>query len=335
MRKQRQSILGDLAIGVVLVATTVSLTSGCLSEPESMVTDPLPDTSTPDTSLPDAGADAASDVRNDMNAPDTGGDDAAQACGGCAENLVCVDDECVECGVNSDCATDACEPVSRTCVQCVSQTSCLQPGASRCGDNFACAGCEVDADCSHIAGAVVCEAGLCVECTAADDSPCAGNACNPRDNVCTATRFQTLGTCQPCETDFECAPDSLCVVMDFQGTERNGGNSGYCLPLYTGDACPLTTGGYASSRSLPSIDDATQRDFCAPNQDMTTCEAVLDWGKVCDTDDDCGVAGDGARCLVTNGDGSVGTRCTYPCTSAQDCPALTACGATEGYCGRP
>ena len=319
--------MARLDVKPILLLIGIALFAGCLTPPERVPPR-------------DAGVDAVSDE------PDVGGvddvtlaedlldHDAPPPCGGCAGELVCHVDtgSCVECVTGADCASGVCEPVSTTCVDCIDPSSCVSASASRCADNFECTSCLVDDDCAHISDRTACANGTCVACTATNDTGCDGNACNPRTLTCTSTPIRSLETCEPCVTDNECATGWFCVVMEFDTQVRHNGESGYCLRVL--DQSPCEPGTRVTTMSqLPSIDDPTIRSFCSPRQNLTTCEALLDWRKDCETDDDCGAEPGDARCAEL--DGLSEKLCTYPCQDPSDCLDSAVCAGADHFCGVP
>ena len=74
--------------------------------------------------------------------------------------------------------------------------------------------------------------------------------------------------------------------------------------------------------------------YCAIREDLTTCEAIKDFGRPCLEDDDCGVEGlaDG-RCRTFDGS----RQCTYPCSATIECANGTSCVGNppdSSYCAR-
>jgi hypothetical protein len=98
-----------------------------------------------------------------------------------AAEVVCspVDNICEDkCATDDDCAVFT--STSRECVEgaCVpkatcSATSCIDPSASKCGEDGKCGACAVDADCTHLDGFDKCDNGVCVapSCNANNKEP--------------------------------------------------------------------------------------------------------------------------------------------------------------------
>lgn len=237
-----------------------------------------------------------------------------------------------------------------TCVQCDSDSDCGSVNRSRCVNNV-CEACVVDGDCAGVSSGGIpretCLAvdggdNLCVDCAldSLDDSQledskrergCDGSvSCDPATLLCTATLKGSVGICEPCVSDSECAAEHRCIEMFF-GAVSQGGR---CMKvLDTGCANPYR----APSITTASFSAAPSAAYCGINQtgpDATSCEAVM--ALVDDTSCDnagapdaslCG--GEGARCETVNGGQR---RCTYSCSTGLVCPADANCDSDD-YCG--
>jgi hypothetical protein len=252
-------------------------------------------------------------------------------------------DTCVECLKDGDCdgATPFCDTTKNVCVACLDNEDCESPTASKC-EGGQCVGCGDSAECSHISGKTACDtsASECVECTPADEEPCNGKSCNPVSFECTGTNKGSVGTCEPCLADSECAgwgttdPAARCVPMTFKGLPRVGG---FCLKRAAqGCTQPLTV-----TYSTMSLSGAASESYCGADQATTTCEAVLDMvaGQECSTDPTCGCKRDAEQNCINPGEGGlcktvggVANRCTIPCEVGDQCPSVRTCTIDVPYC---
>lgn len=251
----------------------------------------------------DGGADAAIDA-----APPV---DSGPPCEGRCEPRLCdeSDGTCDECEVGaavSDCTTPE-RPV------CIAGT---------------CSPCASDADCSGLPATPECDLDTttCVRCTPANEADvCNGTSCNPATGLCTETPVRSSPPCGACVADSECVTGH-CVPMLFEGAPRG---QTYCLAIQSG-ACPRPFSYPVMGRT--SASGETGLTYCAPNELLTTCEAVraLQTSRMCGDPSEC--APEGARCGVVSG---ASGRCTYECGVDLDCPSGQPCGLTSGSCGGP
>jgi hypothetical protein len=267
---------------------------------------------------------------------------SAETCVGCLASANCVaptavcdtagDHACVGCVAEADCAAGGthCETTSRACVACLDSTQCGTGAAARCDTTtHACTTCATSGDCAHLTGTPVCGAGgLCVQCTAADETACGANSCNPGASTCTSTPRASVATCRACVADSECTSTSdRCVPMEFMGASHGS----YCLRQGSAVcARPYTV----PTPARASTSGAAATASSGVDETQTTCEAVraLVDDSGCVTAVDCGATGlaDG-QCQTVN---LVPLRCTYACGGASQCPSGFACGGA-GYCGSP
>ncbi len=305
----------------------------------------------------------------------TAGAGGSDACDGACKGAtpICKGDtgDCVECTKSSQCdgSTSVCDTSSNSCVQCTALDSTACDGDTPVCDTSAdqCVGCLATADCSsasfakcdtgentcihctgnddcaHLTGTAICDSGTCVQCTAADESACGANSCNPATKTCTQTARGSVGTCEPCLADSECVggdqadPDMRCVPMNFQGMAREGG---FCLRR-TVKTC---TQPYKVPITAQSLSRAESESYCGIDQAVTRCEAVLDLihSRACsdgldtscgcprDTDGNCTAPGSGGVCKTVGVDAN---QCTYPCDLDNRCPSSLTCGGTgTTYC---
>ena len=265
--------------------------------------------------------------------------------------------ECVECTKSDDCKTDATKPVCNAtkgaCVACNENNDCKDATASRCDTaTNTCSACSIDDDCKQIDGKSVCSVGVCVQCTVTNEKACSNdaNSCNPKTNTCTGTAKGSRKICQSCQADDECEngnvsdPTTRCAEMKFNGATRT---TGYCLQRSAKVAqCPRP---YTVVVNAVSLSGSTSEAYCGINQELTTCEAVLDMISAdavpaCTGDDNrCGCSRDASGICTTGGLGGLcrqlggGTAppylCTIPCGKDDQCSSGSKClPSANGYC---
>lgn len=219
---------------------------------------------------------------------------------------------------------DAC--VNDTCVECAAYEDCTAPEASHCElddpGTFVCLPCTDDEHCAHIAGMGICNAGACVECTAADEAACEANSCNPATDTCTTTPRDSVRTCGACVADSECdGDDARCVPLEFQGAPQGG----YCINLKAaGCSRPFTV-----TVTSDSLSGAGEAEYCGIDESATTCPAVLALvdAASCPGGDDAECADAGGQCGTVGG---VANQCTIPCGDALQCTGGRTC--PSAYC---
>lgn len=238
--------------------------------------------------------------------------DGTTTCDGTSCDLTCLD------GFVLDSAT-------LTCVGCIGNADCTDPTTSTCGAAMTCEPCTDAAGCAHLTGTPICDDGTCVECSAADDSACGANSCDPATGTCTSTPKASVDQCEPCVADSECMTDFACVPMQFQGTDRA---TGFCLPVDNGGcSAPLPVS--VTRTSLSGVSG----DYCTLNEALTTCEGMLDYNTPNCTDaSDCGNPNlDDALCEPIDFDVA---HCTIGCDASEQCPSLSiGCGLGGAWCG--
>ncbi len=253
-------------------------------------------------------------------------DDNAQKCADktpVCSNDATPKDTCVECNTASECGSDAPACIGHKCVSCAMTAENVCQG-------------RVNKICEVVSGA-------CVQCTVADESPCAGKSCNPATNTCTSTLLDSVAICEPCVADSECKAFHRCVGMSYEGTKLTpvGSGGGFCLrQLAKGCTEPIA----AAKISRASLSGAAAEDYCGVNEAITSCAAILVFGKGCatadgpdmnsDPDPDAGLcAAIGARCETVNG---AANKCTYDCTSSLECGSSAPCpvSGADRYCGQ-
>ncbi len=233
-----------------------------------------------------------------------------------------------QCGTNclpplKKCGDDC--PFERVCVECKSDPDCTSNDAPACVDGD-CVQCERDADCTHL-DEKVCHEGACVECTVGQPEACDQTSCDPATNECTNTAIGSLDWCDQCVADVECPAQTRCVPMEYKGTLRP---HGYCLEQ-ADDGCNTI---HTVTVQRDSLSGIVGEFYCTIREDLTTCEAVQDFGRPCDQDDDCGVEGSNdGKCR--NFDSM--DQCTIPCVNTEECPNGTTCVGNPpdaSYCAR-
>lgn len=216
-------------------------------------------------------------------------------------------------------------PGDRICIECEAHSECQAYDASRCVEGD-CVACETSADCAHL-DRDVCHDGVCVECAIGEAEACGDFSCNPATNECTTTTIGSLDWCDSCVADNECPPQARCIPMEYKGTPRPGG---FCLEQ-ADDGCTTRDTVTVQRESLSGI---VGEFYCTIREDLTTCEAVQDFGRPCDQDGDCGVEGtDDGKCRMFDGD----EQCTIPCVNSEECVFGTSCVGNPpnaSYCAR-
>ncbi|MCA9614717.1 MAG: hypothetical protein KC586_18300, partial [Myxococcales bacterium] len=273
---------------------------------------------------------------------------------------------CVACDVDADCADPSaprCDGATKTCVACEVDASCARfdttPFCATSGDRMGrCVACDTDADCTDAAAARCdletntcapctaspqcagtgeneCDEGTCVECTEATAAThCGGNSCDPVAGACTETPRGSLGSCQTCLSDTECAGTAACVPTLFDGMM----NGYFCLARPPAGGCAANGAPYrVGIADRISRSGAASTGYCGINEALTTCDAVRDAGVACvEGSDTCGVGG---ICAFVGTVGIGSFRCTYHCEEGEECQPtgnLSLCTDLPGddYCGR-
>ncbi len=156
---------------------------------------------------------------------DSGAGDAGDA-GDASDGDVDAADTAVDagpCGMPCEGTTPFCNETLMTCVQCLMDSDCTDPGAAKCGSDGMCTSCDDSAQCGGIGGTDICETsgpltGMCVECSEATEAAdCAGFACDWRDGTC-STVMRMADACDDCTTDLDCLNGRRCVDHIFMGS---------------------------------------------------------------------------------------------------------------------
>lgn len=220
-----------------------------------------------------------------------------------------------------------CNESTGECVGCLATSDCTGANASRCdSENMSCVPCEVNADCSHIEGKGVCDDGLCVECTAQDNSACEGGTkvCDSTSRECTDRDPHSKQACEACVADLDCFQGMLCVTEVFneaelapvclwrQDTEEVGAPNGSCAS----NGRP-----YIAAESRTSI-DGVETEVCTLA--LSTCLAHSQFrqqecsGETEQGHSECGEPDMSDAYCLQFGVGEY--RCTVPCLAVDDCP---------------
>lgn len=282
----------------------------------------------------------------------------------CAAPTAACDPEghaCVECVETADCSEGVCDPAMHQCVECLEHEDCVAPTAlcdaehfcveclenEACTDTTAswceagsCSPCQTHADCSHLEGVAVCDAGTCVECTGTEYASCGANdagkplVCDSKARSCSEQVEGSVGLCGDCVSDASCKQGMRCIQERFLS---NGTLLGYVCAWERGaEGAPAscsTARPYAQARLAVMSIDGAEADMCALR--VSTCQAHADFSakncetEVADATDDtlCGepALNDGiCELQETVGDDNV-YRCTVPCGSDDDCRTNFAC----------
>jgi hypothetical protein len=301
----------------------------------------------PESDLPDGGRDGGQDggvdAGTDSGPPDAG---PCGVCDGHTPFCAQVSDgvfECVECVDDPQCGDGFC--VENQCVECRGHDDCSDPAAAQCDATGSCVPCTVDSQCVGTPAGPdgICDTdrtpATCVECLSTAQCP-TNESCNLLTGTCVPVVRFSQRTCAPCTNDDQCADDpweSRCVPMTF-GEAFHGY---YCLPEATAMACPQPYRGAGITVPRTSIGGDGPRTYCAINESVTTCEAVLALvdERTCGADGTAPTCPLGGLCRTLPG---LGNRCTYQCGAPSQCLDMATraewtCGAGGGaaptYCG--
>jgi hypothetical protein len=277
----------------------------------------------------------------------------AGVCGECTEDI----NACAMHGARDIC--DLREPDATStrgqCIECLTDSNCPND-RPQCGADGICGLCD------QAGGAAACSGrmdgdiatpfcnthpdrtttGLCVQCvgdfgTNASDETCDDEgthfSCNRDLGRCTNTEVHVLQPCQECVADSECDDDTYlkCVPYPIDGVSPT---KSYCfldrtLPP-TLAACDATRKPFINQQNVTSI-DGRESQYCMLA--TSSCEAYRDALVLKDcmaSDAQCGLGDpdvDGINCI-----GTMPSRCTYRCTSSDQCPPTQPTCSTGGYC---
>ena len=285
----------------------------------------------------------------------------AGECGFCpVDEPVCVGGtECVQCtaGEQAYCTArdQVCDVENQVCVDCLDDTQCTAPSASRCDlDNNACAECQTAAQCDDVEGLPAsdnaCDDGVCRECTPETEAETCpdSKSCDPETNTCTDTTVGSLAVCDECIADSECGDEGepseayKCVPMYYPNDQTRfpDEETGFCLKVFSLGGCEQPYAIRINDR--PSLSDDQKRSYCGINESLATCPAVraLVENETCPSGEDteCPTSG------ICRDVGGLSNRCTYLCAIVVEClenvpdgrPGST-CGSSgsggDDYCG--
>lgn len=209
---------------------------------------------------------------------------------------------------------------------CIDDSECTDAFSARCGPSTGlCEPCTRDEHCEGAEGGPRCEDGACVECTPAlesRDCPFMDNSflsCDPATFTCSGIEQRSRDICEPCVSDTDCDFNLACIELSFQGVSQGGA---CLLPTAFGCERPISV----PLLNRVSLSGADPTDYCGLDEERATCAAImaLEDDTRCDTDDDCPTGG-----VCREVGALVGTRCTYECSLAAECPDAP----TAGTCG--
>lgn len=279
----------------------------------------------------------------------------AGVCGPCTDDT----NACSMHGVRGICDTRAADETETEgqCIQCLTHSSCPndQP---QCGTDGMCGDCDSEHETAACSGRMdgdvaipFCNThpdrettGQCVQCVADSaidplvttcDDGATHYSCNLGLGRCTTTEVQTLQPCQECVADTECADDLGMRCVEYP-IENVSPTKSYCFydkdEQTVGSSCPSGLKPFLVEREVESV-DGFAATYCMIS--TSSCEGFRDAlaSKDCEDDDAaCGLGDielDGASCV-----GTVSTRCTYGCTSNDQCPgSQPTCSNTMGGTG--
>ena len=243
------------------------------------------------------------------------------------------------CGGNCAGDTPLCDETKMECVACLDHDNCTDAAAAKCDDG-SCVACDDSAQCVGITDLDLCDSGTCVECNVDDASACGGSeTCNLLTNECVDVAAGSVGNCEACSNDEQCASGHRCIAMDFQMSAHGH----YCLELPN----PTCAQPFGVAINKASINSEAATNYCGIDEDLATCEAVLALvnGWFCTgTDGMCSEMEGGMEEPVPGAlcdpVGLLGDRCTYACGAANQClsvPPGNTCGDGDetppGWCG--
>jgi hypothetical protein len=328
----------------------------------------------------DASAEDAAESDAEANASDAAEQEAGEApCTCSAPAPFCVPDGggCVECRDNADCRSGSyCLTDTGQCVGCLNANHCAsQPAASVCDmETHRCSPCRpgMDADCSNVAGAKLCNAGTCVQCIGDRRDACGEDkaVCNAQfmcagcsaDGDC--QRFgkvcdEASGRCVACTIDSEkaqCGTKS-CNPASKQCTDTDRESVSVCNKCVADSECKAdhrcielsyggaSRGGYCMQRAgscappfqapairRASLSGAAAEDYCGIAESRTSCEAIMALQAAQACSEPTQCDAPGALCATIN----AGKACTYACETSFECPSGILCNGTapDRYCGK-
>ena len=248
----------------------------------------------------------------------------------CNDDNTCVG--CTDAALHCSGDTPLCEVARHQCVQCLENSDCTDPAASRCSEGT-CQPCSGPLHCEHLDGLAVCDtssgSGECVQCTGTQYGACgtaeSGTAyvCDSAHKTCTDRLAGSVLACQPCLSDAQCAAGMACMQTKFGPTATGS----YCLWKQDAPGASAPKGDCLNVRPFVGTEsawvsvDGQSTIVCKPR--TSTCQGQSDFsGKSCSGAGptghaDCGTAGvDDSYCASF---GPSQHFCTVPCVSHLDC----------------
>jgi len=294
---------------------------GCVSTPNPQ------DTETDDTdTATDTATDPDTETATDTTDPGCTKDedcDAAQWC----DNGTCescnTDAHCTASCVTCAAPTPFCSDDGTECIACKEDNDC---NADKWCNAGACTACDDDDHCGTTCqvctgtNTPTCDLSndRCIECESDTDCPGPIGVCTP-DGTCTCYADE-LTPKADCTSDTDCPNEDYVCAKDFDAPQHHA-----CLRKCSDDTAK-GNGLYCTSRTLKSIGTA---DVWTPNS--TTCFAY--YQHIVATTCNGGAFEEKCSGLDSYEDASCPSNiaCTYPCTTAADCPDGETCPAGTCY----
>jgi len=98
-------------------------------------------------------------------------------------------------------------------------------------------------------------------------TPAQPQTCDLLGKACVDVAPGSVSNCRTCSNDLQCASGHRCIPMDFEGTSHGH----YCLV----ETPPTCSRPFAVTLCKPSISGAAAANYCAIDEDLTTCDAVI------------------------------------------------------------
>ncbi len=230
------------------------------------------------------------------------------------------------CFSDAECTDKVCDISTNTCVECLANSFCSDPLASKCDEGKSCVSCERNEDCSHVGARNECVNGVCESCAA--DAQCENDTkCDLNKYVCALCLSDADCGIQKCHVDVEDPTQNNCVDCT-ANTDCLDKNASKCNDQNICSACVDNT----DCTQFPGT-EACLEGKCVECNDDSVCE-----GKVCDlsqgicSNQDVGsvdVCGDcvgdsacapGSACLLTRYKGVVSGQFCFQKKPAGLCP---------------
>jgi hypothetical protein len=208
-------------------------------------------------------------------------------CGGSPCDTSASPHRCVGCLKTSDCATNIsgqiCDltpgsPQEKTCIACVTDQQCPQPGHCDASNGQCVASCTTNADCKHNDLGHACDTttppGYCVECVS--DADCAGSYGGPK---CTGSKANIdPNSCVQCLVAADCPqPGAVCTELGVCLTGCASNADCVAHDPKGRKACDLTATPASCIECLQDSDcDAAKGEVCDFNQCVEACASDAD-----------------------------------------------------------